>query len=255
MRLISKMFLLSWLLFFSAHALTAEINAKLDWSDLRRLGTTVSGKVTQVNVRPGVIARQDDILVELDQRFFKMNLERTRAERQAARLKLEEGQREQDRAIELYDRTVISDFERQQADIQLSAARAHYARTQAEYERAKLEQEYSLIRAPYDAVIIAVDTAIGEVVVNENESHVLVKVARADQMLSLAEVSSEQVSGVNVDDDIEVAFRGKWLEGKVEAIMPLKPGQEQRYLLSVRFSVDPQAAARAGEASAIRLPD
>ena len=227
-RLTNPIFILSWLLFFSVHSYAAEINAKLDWSDLRRLGTTVSGKVTKVNVRPGVFAKQNDILVELDQRFFKMNLERSRAQLQATRLQLEEAQREQDRAIELYDRTVISDYERQQADIKLSAARAEYARAQAEYEQAKLEQEYSLITAPYDAVIIAVDTAMGEVVVNENESRVLVEVARADQMLSYAQVSSEQISGVNVDEDIDVAFRGKWLEGKVDSITPLKPAQEQK---------------------------
>jgi multidrug efflux system membrane fusion protein len=255
MRQINSLFIFSWLLFFSVHSFAAEINAKLDWSDLRRLGTTVSGKVTQVNVRPGVVVEKDTVLVELDQRFFKVNQERTRAERRAALLQLEEALREQDRAIELYDRTVISDYERQQADIQLSAARAKYAHAQAEYERAKLEQEYSLIVSPYDAVIISVDTAIGEVVVNENESRVLVEVARADQMLSLAEVSSEQVAGVNVDDEIEVAFRGKWQDGQVDSITPLKPGADQKYLLSVRFAVSPEAAARSGESSAIRLPD
>ena len=254
-RLISPLFIMSWLLFFSAHAFAAEINAKLNWSDKRRLGTTVSGKVTAVNVRPGVVVNKEAVMLELDQRFFKVNLERSRAQTKAARLLLEEALREQDRTIELYDRTVISNYERQQADIQLSSARAEYAHAQAEYERARLELEYSQIVAPYDAVVIAVDTAIGEVVVNENESRTLVEVAKADQMLSLAEVSSDQISGISIDQEMDVAFRGKWQSGQVDSITPLTPGSEQKYLLSVRFAVKPDSAARAGEASAIRLPD
>ena len=103
--------LLSLALMASVNLQAAEVNAVLDWSDKRSLGTLVSGKVEHVHVRPGMQVKAGDVLVELDQRAINLRQTKARAQVEHARLQKEEALREQERAVELFDRTVLSVYE------------------------------------------------------------------------------------------------------------------------------------------------
>ncbi len=231
-------------------AWAAEINAVLEWSDLRKLGTTVSGKVGKVMVRPGMKVNKGEPLLLLDQRSFDIRIQQSRAEMDHARLLMEEAQREQDRAIELYDRTVLSNYDRQQADIGLASARAVFSKAKAEHEQALLDKEYSQLNAPYDAVVLNVFVAPGEVVVNETESRVMLEIARADEMLVTTTIDGNQVVSLEIDKAIDVAFRGEWTRGEIYSISM----NDRGYRLVARVPVQSTDRARAGEASAVRLP-
>jgi multidrug efflux system membrane fusion protein len=243
---------------FAGNSLSAEVNALLDWSDKRRLGTTVSGKVDQVHVRPGMQVKAGAILVEIDQRYFDFIQQKAKARMQAARLQLEEAEREQQRAIELFDRTVLSTYDRQKADIDLAAAQAVFAEARADFDKARLDLEYSKISAPYDGIVLSVSIAPGEVVVNENESIVLVELARSNEMLVRSLLTNEQLSTLKIGQQLDVAFRGKWLAGKVHSLSLQTEAADPKtikYEVAVSLSIEAEAFARAGEASAIRLPD
>ena len=231
-------------------AWATEINAVLDWSDHRKLGTTVSGKVGKVMVRPGMKVKKGDALLSLDQRNFDVRVQQTRAAMTHARLLIEEAQREQDRAIELYDRTVLSDYDRQQADIGLANAQAVLSKAKADYEQARLDKEYSQLNAPYDAVVLNVYVAPDEVVVNETESRVMLEIARADEMLASTTIDGNQVAALEIGQKMDVAFRGQWIQGEIHSLSVNDKG----YQLAVKVSVQPTDNARAGEASAVRLP-
>ncbi len=231
-------------------AWAAEINAVLEWSDLRKLGTTVSGKISKVMVRPGMKVKKDETMVLLDQRNFDVRVQQSRAAMEHARLLMEEAQREQDRAIELYDRTVLSDYDRQQADIGLASAKAVFSKAKADYEQARLDKEYSQLSAPYDAVVLNVFVAPGEVVVNETDSRVILEIARADEMLVITALEGNQIASVEMGQKIDAAFRGQWIEGEVHSLSMNDKG----YRLAVKVSVSPADNARAGEVSAVRLP-
>jgi multidrug resistance efflux pump len=234
----------------------AEVNAVLAWADARTLGTSVSARIETVNVKPGVQVSKDTLLVELDRRYFENRKARAAAAVKAAKMTLDEARLEQGRAIELYDRTVLSQFDRRKADRELATAEAGYADAVAELKEAGLDIEYSTLSAPFDAVILAVNAAPGEVVLNALEARPLVRIARAGEMLSVASLTGEQLRGIEPGQSVEVAFRGNWLNGTVDSVGldPMTDSTEQLYRLAVRFSVEPGSHARAGEASAIRLP-
>jgi len=232
-------------------AWAAEVNALLDWSDLRKLGTTVSGKVSEVMVRPGMKVKKGEPLLVLDQRTFNVRVQQSRAAMDHARLLMEEAQREQDRAIELYDRTVLSDYDRQQADIGLASAKAVFSKARADYEQARLDKEYSQLNSPYDAVVLNVYVAPGEVVVNETESRVMLEIARADEMLVTTSLDGNQMASLEMGQKIDVALRGQWTQGEVHSLSM----SDQGYQLAVRVAVQPSDNARAGEASAVRLSE
>ena len=243
--------LLAILIAISPTAWAVEINAVLEWSDLRKLGTTVSGKLNKVMVRPGMKVKKGDALLSLDQRSFNVRVQQSRAAFEHARLLKEEAQREQDRAIELYDRTVLSNYDRQQADIGLANANAAFSKAKADHEQARLDREYSQLNAPYDAVVLNVHVAPGEVVVNETESRTLVELARADEMLVIATLDGNQAASLKIGDKIDAAFRGQWMQGEIHSLAMSGKG----YQLAVRISVRQSDNARAGESSALRLPE
>lgn len=257
-RLIAQIWLFCILVAIVPVLLAADLEASLDWSDKRRLGTTVSAQVDKVSVRPGMQVKKGDVLVELDQRYFKIMEKESRSRMQHAQLLLEEAQREQERAIELFDRTVLSVYERQQADIELANAAAVHAAAKAAFEKARLDIEFSKVISPYNGVVLNVLTAPGEVVVNENEATVLVELARSDEMLARVQLSGDQVSRLQIGQQIEVAFRGKWQTGQVHSISLQSDATGSKapgYLVSVSLSVAESDHARAGESSAVRLPD
>lgn len=256
-RFVTKIFLLC-IFVYSANALAEDISAVLDWSDKRKLGTIVTGKVSKVSVMPGMHVKKGATMIELDQRYFKVRQQKASAQTEYTRLQLEEAQREQDRAIELFDRTVTSVSERQQADIDLAKAQAAYADARAVLQEISLDLEYSKIIAPYDGIVLNVMTAPGEVVVNENESTVLMEIARSDEMLARVMLSGEQISKMSIGQSVEAAFRGKWYAGEVHSLSlqaTQGSGKTGQYAVTVKLPVDENAYARAGEISAIRLAD
>ncbi len=131
-----------------------------------RLGTLVSGVVADVRVRTGQQVRAGDVLVILDQREFRARLERAKALSARASALLAEARREEERALELYDRGLLSDHELQKAQIDRLEAEAHKAESMAEETRAGLDLERSTIRAPFDGRILEVNTWKGQPVQN-----------------------------------------------------------------------------------------
>ncbi|WP_419591475.1 biotin/lipoyl-binding protein, partial [Thiolapillus sp.] len=64
------------------------------------LGTLVSGVVREVKVQPGQVVAQGDVLLKLDQREFRAQLNRAKALVARANSLFEEAKREEERAEE-----------------------------------------------------------------------------------------------------------------------------------------------------------
>ncbi len=131
-----------------------------------KLGTLVSGVVADVRVRKGQQVRAGDVLVILDQREFKARLDRARALSARASALLAEARREEERALELYDRGLLSDHELQKAQIGRLEAEARRAESMAEETRARLDLERSTVKAPFDGTIVKVNAWKGKPVRN-----------------------------------------------------------------------------------------
>ncbi|MGD8926538.1 MAG: biotin/lipoyl-binding protein, partial [Thioalkalispiraceae bacterium] len=92
-----------------------EYDATLHWYQKTELGTVVSGIVKNVYVNVGDIVKKGDKLLQLDDSVSKAHVVEYRAKLQSAEEELKEAERERDRALELYDRTVLSQHELQVA--------------------------------------------------------------------------------------------------------------------------------------------
>lgn len=232
--------LLSFLI--SRPGLALELEAKLDWARQVELGTPVKGVVERVTVKTGQQVKQGEILLQLDSRGFKYRVDGLRAELEHLKAELDEAGREQDRALELYDRTVLSDHELQVAKNQYIAARAKFNKGKAELAQAELDLEYSAVRAPFDAVIIARQVEIGQIVVPDLKPATLFVVADARNMYAKARVDSNQLAKIAIGGEAMVVVKDTTYKGQVISKIlnteTEKQSDKRKFLLIVEFPVE-----------------
>ena len=205
--------LLALLLPLSAFA--ADVPAVVAWAQRVELGMLVSGLISEVHVRAGQRVSKGDPLVSLDRRGFATQVSRRKAEHDHAKAMLEEAEREDERAIELYDRTVLSDFERNQALVALKAARAAESRARAALVEARLDLERSVIRAPFAGMVLSTNAAPGQSVVSELQSQPLVTLADVRKLRARGLVSAEQAGQLELGATVGATLRGAAVEARV----------------------------------------
>lgn len=239
------------LLMLLGNAWAGELPGTLAWGDRVSMGTLVSGMVAEVAVRPGQRVAKGDLLVSFDSRGFRAELNGARAELARAEILLEEARREQARALELYERTVLSEHERTLAEIDLRKAQARDSRARAELVRATLDHERSQLRAPQAGVVLAVHVSAGEAVLNTLRSEPLVELAVDQAMWFRGAVdlaTAQQIA--NAKPRVEV--HGQRLESETVEIgfEPVEQGPAgARYPVDVRFRRPEALTLRAGEAA------
>lgn len=237
-------------------AVAADIPAVVSWSQRVELGTLVSGVVQQVHVDAGQKVSKGDILVSLDRRGFATQVSRRTAEHRHAQARLAEARREDERAIELYDRTVLSDFERNQALIALRAAQATAEQARAALVEARLDLERSEIRAPFDGVVLAVDVAPGQAIVSDLQSRPLVTVADTTSLRARALIDAAQAGQLEVGQTLRTTLRGQELQARVGFIgfePASQSGQGLRYELFAELVAGAEQKLRVGETVVLHL--
>lgn len=234
-------------------ALAEDVTAVIGWSQRVELGPLVSGVVAEVHVAPGQRVDQGARLVTLDRRDFASRVARREAERRHAQALLEEAQREDERAAELYDRTLLSDHERNQALIGLEAARAGAEAARTALAHARLDLERSEIRAPFAAVVLAVSAVPGQSVVSQLQSQPLVTLAERDLYLAQAEVDAAQAARLLPGSELRATVRGRAVQARVRQVglEPVAPGP--RYALVAELAAATDMTLRAGESIVLHL--
>jgi RND family efflux transporter MFP subunit len=233
-----------------------DLDGQLAWGQRVELGSLVSGVVSEVAVIPSQLVKRGDTLVRLDDRGFRAAVSGARATLARAESALDEARREDNRAQELYDRTLLSDHERQVAQIALVAARSSAGEAKAALVKAQLKLEHSRIKAPFDARVLAVNVAVGQAVVTRLQSQPLVVLADSHAMLAAGEIAAGQLPGLAVGQPAQVGLGGQWLDGRIYDIgmEPLRrEGREAVYRIRVMFQPPSDIHVRAGLPAVLRL--
>ncbi|MFW2133614.1 efflux RND transporter periplasmic adaptor subunit [Ectothiorhodospira haloalkaliphila] len=195
-----------------------ETPARLDWSMRMEVGSPVSGVVTRVKVQPGDRVGEGDVLVSLDDRAPKAELERARAQEQRLKLAREEAEREYERTREMYDRALISSRELALAEIDQSMARAAHQGARAELTQARLGLEYSQVKAPMEALVVARHVHPGQVVQNTLQVQPLLTLAVVQPMVAVLEVSSRRAAELEPGTQVRVRVEDQEFQGRVQRV-------------------------------------
>jgi multidrug efflux system membrane fusion protein len=244
-----------WLfLLGSAGAAAAEIDTTITWRQKTVLSTPVSGVIKTINVSPGALVNKGDVLMQLDDRAIKENLEEARAQVERMRLLEEEAERELERTNELYDQTLIADHEKQMAIIARAEAAAKHQAAKADLARAEMDMEYSAIRAPYDAIVVKQFAQVGQTIASLTTITPLLEVAERGMMSAKVLVSGGMVTKLKIGAAAKVQVGGKTYDGNIEAI-GLEPVSEKSSQYEVKVSFSTQGKVlRAGQSAKVILP-
>ena len=243
-------------LFSMASAYALDIPASLHWSKRVELSTPVSGVIKTVVANIGDKVNKGDALIKLDDRKYVAALNKAKARLKDLNEKHKEAKRELDRALELYDRTVLSDHDLQMAKNAKVAADSEYTTANAELVSAKLNLEYASIRAPFNALILQRMAEPGQVVLSQLKPTTLIIVAAAGEMIARGYIEQADLNGQQRGHSATVIVAGKDYAGKLKHIglEPVKLDKQGIYYeIAVVFNIG-ERILRAGQPVTIKLP-
>jgi multidrug efflux system membrane fusion protein len=245
-------------LLISGQLMARDLEAVTEWNNQVELTTPVSGMVGRINVDVGTKVKRGELLVELDQRGYQSKLAAAESRVEATSQQNEEAKRELNRALELYDRTLLSDHERKQAEIAAAVSDAAYREAEARLVEIRLQREYSRITAPFDGIVQSMHIQPGQAVVNRQAAVPLLTLIDSSRMKAIAVVDEQSAIGLKQGMRVQVGVRGEWLDGAVHqlGLQPVsRDGNGSKYRLETVFPITAGMSIRAGERAVVRLND
>jgi RND family efflux transporter MFP subunit len=234
------------------------MEAVTSWYQQVALSTLVDGMISRVNSTVGEKVSRGTILIELDQRAYTSRLAAAESRLEAATQQNAEAKRELDRSLELYDRTLLSDHERKQAEIEAPSADATYREADAELAKIRLHIDYSRITAPFDGIVEDIYVQPGQAIINRQQAQPLLSLCYTKKMKVVANVSAQEADELKPGVPVQIGLRGQWLDGEISRL-GFKPVAEDadgpRYLLEASFQPPESVLIRAGEKAVLRIPD
>ncbi|MBF2759107.1 MAG: efflux RND transporter periplasmic adaptor subunit [Ectothiorhodospiraceae bacterium AqS1] len=145
-----------------ADASTTAAEGRVDWTRRAELRFAQSGIIAQVRVELGDRVDAGQILLALDPAPFDAEVDAARAGLTRLDPDIQEGERELERAQDLFERTLISDHELHLSRIALARLKAQQAQAAASLRLAQIRRERSILRAPFAGIVIRKEAEIGE---------------------------------------------------------------------------------------------
>lgn len=205
----------------------------------------IGGRVVQLPVKLGETVRQGDLLLELYNPEAAPAATVAQRQWESARSRHNQRQRDFDRVAVLLKKGTASDHEFEQARTALDTAKDDMLAAKSEHRRAQLLDAERHIRAPFNGVVTAIETDVGEVVA---PGQALLRVADPAQV-ELELVINHQIAAtlqpgtaINVTLPLE---SGTLHQGKVQEVSPFR---ERGSLPTVVLSF-PQQQVKAGVAA------
>jgi RND family efflux transporter MFP subunit len=247
--------ILAVMLWAAATAAWAEsFPATLQWSQRVELSPRVSGIVREVGVNAGDRVKKGQQLLSLDAAVYDAGVAERRAAVARFREETAEARRDLGRTQELYDRTVISTTELDQARLRHARAQAQLDGAQARLMAEQKNRADSALHAPFDAVVVARMAEPGQSVAVGLQPQTLLVLAKAGEMVARFKVSADRIGTLRVGQAVTVAVGRQEYPATLRTLglEPVKDKDGAVYEVDAVFAV--KELLRAGTAAMVKLP-
>jgi len=237
---------------FALPAVAAEVDGVLQWSRRTELAMPVSGIVAAVPASAGERVAKGAVLLSLDAVPFASAVQEAEARLALRKVERDEAARDARQAQDLYDRTVLSTVELENAKNKLTRAEAGVKEAGAALEHARYRQRVSTLRAPFDAVILSRHAEPGQSIAAELEPRVLFVIAVAGEYSVQARAAPERTAGLKVGQEATVKTGGKSYPARLRAVSHEPSGGKEPFVLEAIFTSN--ETLYAGQPARILLP-
>jgi RND family efflux transporter MFP subunit len=232
----------------------AEIQATLQWSQRVELSTPVSGIVLAVSVEVGDMVQRGQVLLTLDSTAYQAKVTENQSEITRLNAEAEEAKRDLDRVQELYQRTVVSTTDLDQAKLRLVKSQSEISEARARLRRNQKALDDTSLRAPFDAVVVLRQAEPGQSVAAGLQPQMLLTLARSGEMIARILLSSPQMDRLKTGQKLTVKVAGTAYAGKIKslAMEPVNIKDDWVYPVDVLFAS--KESFRAGTPALVELP-
>lgn len=186
-----------------------------------KVGSRISGVVTQLNVEVGDRVEQGDLLASLEDADWRARTDVLRAQLASAVAEEEQAATDLDRAQRLGD--LVPQYDVDRARTNLKVRRAEVRRVRAAVAEAEVSLRQTVIRAPVQGTIGSVSTYRGETIAASLASPTFVTIVDLDRLEVQTYVDETDIGRVREGQAVTFrvdAFPGRELDGVVDAIYP-----------------------------------
>lgn len=234
-----------------------DIDAALQWSRKVDLSAPVSGIVSEVAANTGEHVRKGQPLLRLDERPFRAEVKKAKAEVKRLEVKLHESEQEFKRAKEMHERELLADHELELAKSGFLTSESEYSAAQASLTKAELDLEYCVVKAPFDGIILNRTVEVGQTIISTMQPIPVFTIADSGFMIARIRISEKELSGLSVGKKVSVKVSDKKYAGSITRIgmEPVGSGNEGAiYEADIKFAISPSAVMRPGQKAVVTLP-
>jgi RND family efflux transporter MFP subunit len=252
-----SLFLTSILLLCATVSQAVDLPAVLQYERVVDLSVPVSGVVNSVLVEEGQRVQKGELLMELDDLPFKVNMDKTAAELRLLKAERLAMEKEHTRNKELFERMVLSTVSLDGSELNFIRADSLWQAKKAEYELVKYDYEKSRLVAPFAGMIIERSVEPGQTIRVEMQPPVLFRLADVTSYIVEAEVSGDKIGLLSHGVKLQARIQGELYNATVKSSILLAPGkslsQPARYRVRVKLdNID--AGFRPGQLATLILP-
>ena len=240
--------------FFPQVLWAADVPATLQWSQRVELSTPVSGVVKAVNVEVGDLVKKGQVLLSLDNTSYQASVAEIQSRITRLDAEAEEAKRDLDRAQELYERTIVSTTDLDQARLRRVKSLSMLAEARARLRQDQKALEETSLRAPFDAVVILRQAEPGLSVASGLQPQMLLTVARSGEMIARMRLPSPQIDNLKTGQTVTVSVAGTSYTGRIKTLglEPIQTKEGAVYPVDVVFTI--KQPLRAGLPALVKLP-
>ena len=215
------------------------------------LGFRVSGKIVERLVNIGDLVTPGMTLARLDASDYRLSLESTEAELEAARSSLKQAEADEKRYAALNEKKWVSDASYDQKRAAADEARGRTERAIRALALAKNQLAYTDLVAAEGGVITALPVEVGQVV---SAGQLIARVARLDELEAVVSIPESRIDGAhNAAATVTLwADADHTYEAKLREISPQADPATRTY--QARYSlIKPEAAIALGKTATVHL--
>lgn len=204
------------------------------------IGSETEGIVVKLHVREGDSVTRGASLAQLRTDVLEQRLSAARSQLDATKANRELTSRSLERARQLFDTNSMSEQQVDELAYELLGWQAEERRLAAEIAQIELSIDHSHIRAPFDGIIVARHTDIGEW--RETGDPIVEVISVSDLEVDVA-VPIVYFDDLNANENAEVSFPSvsdQRFVLEITAVVPVADSEARSFSVKLRLPDDPQ---------------